>query len=90
MRVSSITGRVRAFTKEDIPQVADLHRRVFRVADHTSQELLDSYRTYFTQDFLEDPWRDYDAESLVHEEDHREARQVLSDAGLAHELRADD
>ncbi|HYW62721.1 MAG TPA: DUF2007 domain-containing protein [Bradyrhizobium sp.] len=27
---------------------------------------------------------------LVHEEDHREARQVLSDAGLAHELRADD
>jgi hypothetical protein len=27
---------------------------------------------------------------LVHEDDHREARQVLSDAGLAHELRADD
>src|SRR5215207_5567712 len=27
---------------------------------------------------------------LVHEEDHREARQILSDAGLAHELRADD
>ena len=27
---------------------------------------------------------------LVHEEDHGEARQILSDAGLAHELRADD
>ncbi len=27
---------------------------------------------------------------LVHEDDHREARQVLSDAGLAHELRPDD
>jgi Putative prokaryotic signal transducing protein len=27
---------------------------------------------------------------LVHDDDHREARQVLSDAGLAHELRADD
>lgn len=27
---------------------------------------------------------------LVHEEDHREAREVLTDAGLAHELRADD
>jgi hypothetical protein len=27
---------------------------------------------------------------LVHEEDHREARQILTDAGLAHELRADD
>ena len=27
---------------------------------------------------------------LVHEDDHLEARQILSDAGLAHELRADD
>jgi hypothetical protein len=27
---------------------------------------------------------------LVHEDDNREARQVLTDAGLAHELRADD
>jgi len=27
---------------------------------------------------------------LVHEDDNREARQILSDAGLSHELRADD
>jgi hypothetical protein len=27
---------------------------------------------------------------LVHEDDNRAARQVLADAGLAHELRADD
>ncbi len=27
---------------------------------------------------------------LVHEDDNREARQLLADAGLAHELRADD
>jgi putative signal transducing protein len=27
---------------------------------------------------------------LVHEDDNREARRILSDAGLAHELRADD
>jgi len=27
---------------------------------------------------------------LVHEDDNREARQILMDAGLAHELRADD
>lgn len=27
---------------------------------------------------------------LVHEDDDREARQILSDAGLAHELRTDD
>jgi hypothetical protein len=27
---------------------------------------------------------------LIHEDDNREARQILADAGLAHELRADD
>ena len=27
---------------------------------------------------------------LVHEDDNREARQLLTDAGLAHELRPDD
>src|SRR5580704_19495875 len=27
---------------------------------------------------------------LVHEDDNRQARQLLRDAGLAHELRADD
>ena len=27
---------------------------------------------------------------LVHEDDNREARQILSDAGLSHELRADE
>jgi putative signal transducing protein len=27
---------------------------------------------------------------LVHEDDDRQARQILRDAGLAHELRADD
>ena len=66
VRVSSITGTVRRFTHEDIPRVADLHCRVFRVADHSSDELLESYRTYFTQVFMEDPWRDYDAKSLVY------------------------
>jgi len=27
---------------------------------------------------------------LVHEDDNRAARQILRDAGLSHELRADD
>jgi len=27
---------------------------------------------------------------LVHDDDHLEARRILSDAGLSHELRADD
>jgi hypothetical protein len=68
MKVASIVGRVRAFTREDIPQVADLHRRVTRSAAHASPELLDSYRAYFTQIFLDDAWRDNDTESLVYEE----------------------
>jgi hypothetical protein len=27
---------------------------------------------------------------LVHEDDHREARRILTEAGLSHELRLDD
>lgn len=27
---------------------------------------------------------------LVHEDDHRQARQILTEAGLSHELRPDD
>jgi len=27
---------------------------------------------------------------LIHDDDNRQARQLLSDAGLAHELRPDD
>ena len=62
-------GEVRAFTKEDIPQVADLHRRVFSTAEHASPELWDSYQNYFTQIFLNDAWRDDDTRSLVYEEE---------------------
>jgi hypothetical protein len=68
MKVASVAGQVRAFTKDDIPQVADLHRRVTRSADQASPELLDSYRTYFAEIFLNDAWRDNDTESLVYEE----------------------
>jgi Acetyltransferase (GNAT) domain len=69
MNLSSIRGQVRAFTKGDIPQVADLHRRVFCTADHASPELTNSYESYFTQIFLNDAWRDDDTQSLVYEED---------------------
>jgi len=68
MKAASVAGQVRAFTKEDIPQVADLHRRVTHSADHDTPELLDSYRTYFAQVFLDDAWRDDDTKSLVYEE----------------------
>jgi hypothetical protein len=65
---SPLPGHIRSFTAEDIPQVADLHRRVFKLADQTSPELLDAYRTYFTQVYLNNPCQDDDAGSLVYEE----------------------
>src|ERR1043166_3970009 len=69
MKLSTMSGEVRAFTKQDILQVADLHRRVFSTADHASPELTDSYQRYFTQIFLDDAWRDDDTQSLVYEEE---------------------
>ena len=64
-----MSGEVRAFTKQDILQVADLHRRVFSTADHASPELTDSYQSYFTQIFLNDAWLDDDTRSVVYEEE---------------------
>lgn len=64
LRLSS----VRRFTNEDIPEVADLHRRVFGLADRTSPELLELYRTYFTVVFLNNPWLEGTSHSLVYEE----------------------
>jgi hypothetical protein len=69
MTPSSKLSRIRPFTEEDIPQVADLHRRVFGTADHSSPELLDAYRTYLTQVYLNNPWRDDAVSPLVYRED---------------------
>jgi ribosomal protein S18 acetylase RimI-like enzyme len=60
--------RVRTFTPEDIPQVTDLHRRVFGLSDEMSPKFLDAYRTYFTDVFLDSTWEDEPVGSLVHEE----------------------
>jgi hypothetical protein len=69
MIVTRCASEIREFTIEDIPQVADLHRRVFGGGDQTSPELLDSYHTYFTEVFLNNPWRDPKAaDSLVYQE----------------------
>src|SRR5258707_1977670 len=68
-RIMTALRRIRTFTADDIPQVADLHRRVFAVADRTSPELLDSYRTYFTEVYLNNPLGDEAAESLVYQEE---------------------
>ncbi len=69
MRLSSTATHVRTFMPQDIPQVADLHRRVFQVTGSDSSELLRRYHTYLTEVFLEDPWSGSEAGSLVHEED---------------------
>ena len=66
--VSSTLSNIRAFTKDDIPEVADLHRRVFQTADHSFPALEDAYRAYFTDVYLDNPWRDTAIESLVHAE----------------------
>jgi ribosomal protein S18 acetylase RimI-like enzyme len=68
-RLSAVSGEVREFTQEDIAQVADLHRRVFAIADRMTEPLLDSYRLYLDQLFLNDAWRADDAKSLVYEQD---------------------
>jgi hypothetical protein len=60
---------VRQFKEDDIPQVADVHRRVFHLAGHTSPELLDSYRAWFTQVFLNNPWRNEAVGSLVYQDE---------------------
>jgi Acetyltransferase (GNAT) domain len=68
MKLSAVSSGVREFLEQDIPQVADLHRRVFDPGECASQELLNSYRTYFVQVFLDNPWRDKAIRSLVYEE----------------------
>ncbi|MBI4526159.1 MAG: GNAT family N-acetyltransferase [Deltaproteobacteria bacterium] len=60
--------RIRAFVADDIPQVADLHRRVFKTDDRLSKTLEESYRSYFENIFLSHPWYDGALPSLVYED----------------------
>ena len=61
------TGEVRPFVETDIPQVARLHRSVFRPARRDAAGL-DAYREYFTRVFLNNPsWRSA-LPSLVYQE----------------------
>lgn len=68
MAAAPAKSRIRPFAADDIPQVADLHRRVFGVADQSSPELLNDYRTYFTDVYLSNPLDDEASGSLVHQE----------------------
>ena len=68
MHTSSSGGHIRQFTEQDIPQVADLHRRVFRVADQPSPELLQAYREYLSEVYLANPASGGGCESLVYDD----------------------
>jgi hypothetical protein len=59
---------IRTFSEEDIPQVADLHRRVFRLADSLSPELLQSYQRYFSEVFFNNPCPERTNQCLVYQE----------------------
>ena len=63
-----MTGqRVRPFAAEDIAQVSELHRGMFRDGEHTP-ELERSYRCFFRDVYLENPWYDEGLSSLVCED----------------------
>jgi hypothetical protein len=64
-------GGVRRFEEQDIPQVANLHRRVFQTASRSSPQLETAYTSYFNSIFLNNR-RGYDTlSSLVYEEENR-------------------
>ena len=59
-----LTNRVRPFLPEDIPQVVELHRRVFPENAFAVSEL----QTYFHTLFFKSPWYDAELPSLVYRE----------------------
>src|SRR5881296_1240974 len=63
----SLMGFVRPFTEDDIPKVAELHRKVFRTAAESSPRLRAAYVVYFRKIFLDNPWYEEDLPSLVYQ-----------------------
>lgn len=66
-------SKIRPFVRDDIPQVADLHLRVFGAGGESHQqrlspELLQAYADYFEEIFFRNPWRNEAISSLVCEE----------------------
>src|SRR3989337_1327620 len=61
-------GFVRPFRDTDIPQVADLHRRVFNLASAPGPRLDRAYRNYFQGIFLNHPCSTPGISSLVYDE----------------------
>lgn len=59
---------IRPFVKDDIPQVADLHEKVFGCRERSAPPTL---RAYFEEVFLNNPWYDDALPSLVYQEHNR-------------------
>src|SRR3954463_14771333 len=62
------TQRVRPFVADDIPQVAKLHRTLFRENEEPTVELEQSYRRFFHDVYLNNPWYDPRISPLICEE----------------------
>src|SRR5690242_1417787 len=60
--------RVRPFAADDIPQVAELHRGIYREDEERSPELERSYRYFFEEVYLNNPWYDDKLRSLICED----------------------
>lgn len=60
-------AHIRPFTPADIPQVATLHRKVFRTADRADSDPR-TYHAYFRRVFLDTPASDIEIPSLVYED----------------------
>jgi hypothetical protein len=65
--VKADMGRVRPFARQDIPQVAELHRTVFAPVGPAPEPA--AYERYFSEVFLDNPWRDPRLPSRVFQED---------------------
>lgn len=65
--ISAMTG-VRRFVEDDVPRVADLHRRVFATADASTAGWMDWYRRYFTDVFPAAAPNSDGVSSLVYQE----------------------
>lgn len=63
-----MTSTIRPFTEADIPEVADLHRRVFHVRPESSPALLAAYRGWLVEVFLDPARREPGIDSLVLED----------------------
>jgi len=58
-------GTIRPFVQDDIPQIADLYKKVFLHLDGPSSQALQSH---FTNIFFHHPWCDAELPSLVYQE----------------------